>query len=69
MIAFAHTKFGLVWIKGSGVKRGAGSAPPQPERVFEIPAWIGLTYTGMTLDNLRPRYVEQIFIFLRCSSY
>ena len=39
MIVFAHTKFGLVRIKGSGVKRGAESAPPRPERVFEIPAW------------------------------
>ena len=34
---FAHTKFGLVRIKGSGVKRGGF----RPERVFEIPAWIG----------------------------
>ena len=39
MIVFAHTKFGLLQIKGSGVKRGADSAPPpQPEGVFEIPA-------------------------------
>ena len=36
MIVFAHTKFGLVRIKG----RGAESTP-RPERVFEIPAWIG----------------------------
>ena len=28
MIAFAHTKFGLVRIKGSGVKRGGGICPP-----------------------------------------
>ena len=28
MIVFAHTKFGLVRIQGSGVKRGAESAPP-----------------------------------------
>ena len=41
-IVFAHTKFGLVRIKGSEVKRGADSAPPRPERVFKIPAWIGL---------------------------
>ena len=28
MIVFAHTKFGLVRIQGSEVKRGAESAPP-----------------------------------------
>ena len=46
MIVFAHTEFGLVRIKGSGVERGAKCAPPpppRPERVFEILAWIGLT--------------------------
>ena len=43
MIVFAHTKFGLIRIKGSGVKRGADSAP-WPERVFEIPAWMGLIF-------------------------
>ena len=45
MIVFAHTKFGLVQVKGSGVKRGGGRIPPpsRPERVFEIPAWIGLS--------------------------
>ena len=41
MIVFAHTKFGLVRVKASEVKRRADSAPG-PERVFEIPAWIGL---------------------------
>ena len=41
MIVFAHTKFGLVQIQGSGVKRGAESAP-QYERVFQIPVKIGL---------------------------
>ena len=40
MIVFAHTKFGLVRIQGSGVKREGGS--PRAERVYEIPAWIGL---------------------------
>ena len=36
-IVFAHTKFGLVRILGSEVKRGAESAPlPRPERVFEF---------------------------------
>ena len=44
MIAFAYTKFDLVWIKGSGVKCGADS-PPRLERVFEIQAWIGLIST------------------------
>ena len=46
MIVFAHTKFGLVRIQGSGVKRGEGaeSAPPLPERVFEIPVQIGLSH-------------------------
>ena len=33
MILFAHIKFGLVRIQGSGVKRGAESAP-RSERVF-----------------------------------
>ena len=42
MIVFAHTKFGLVRIQRSGVKRGAESAPPQSERVFQIPVQIGL---------------------------
>ena len=42
MIVFAHTKFGLVRIKGSRVKRGAESAPPRSERVFQIPVQIGL---------------------------
>ena len=37
MIVFAHSKFGLVQIKGSGDKRGADSAG-RTERVFEIPA-------------------------------
>ena len=41
MIVFAHTKFGLVRIKGSGV-RGGRIPPPRSERLFEIPAWIGL---------------------------
>ena len=29
-IVYAHTKFGLLWVKGSGVKRGGGavSVPP-----------------------------------------
>ena len=34
MIVFSHTKFGLVRIQGSGVKRS--------ERVFQIPVQIGL---------------------------
>ena len=42
MIVFAHTKFGLVRIQGSRVKRGAESAPPRSEGVFQIPVQIGL---------------------------
>ena len=44
MILFAHTKFGLVRIQGSRVKRGGGGIrpPPQSERVFQIPVQIGL---------------------------
>ena len=44
MILFAHTKFGLVRIEGSGVKKGGTeSVPPQSERVFQIPVQIGLS--------------------------
>ena len=43
MIVLAHIKFGLVQIKGSGVKR-VGDSARRPERVFEIPAWIGLRH-------------------------
>ena len=57
MIVFAHTKFGLVRIKGSGVKRGTDFAP-QPERVFEIPAWIELSY-HITIIKLKTRKVWQ----------
>ena len=39
MIVFAHTKFGLVWIQESGVKRGTES-----ERVFQVPVQIGLMH-------------------------
>ena len=43
MIIFAHTKFGLVRIQGSEVKRGGGGIrPPRSERVFQIPVQIGL---------------------------
>ena len=44
MIIFAHTKFDLVRIKVSGVKRGGGGAESAPwsERVFQIPVQIGL---------------------------
>ena len=48
MIVFAHTKFGLVRIQGSGVKRGAESAPPRSERVFQIPVQIGLRNSFFT---------------------
>ena len=43
MIVFVHTKFGLVRIQGSEVKRGDGiRPPPRSERVFQIPVQIGL---------------------------
>ena len=41
MIVIAHTKFGLVRIQGSGVKREGGIGP-RSERVFQIPVQIGL---------------------------
>ena len=37
MIVFAHTKFRLVRIQRSGVKRGGGICPPRSERVFSNP--------------------------------
>ena len=54
MIAFAHTKFGLVQMKESGVKRGGGRIPPppRPERVFEISAWTGLNLNHCLSDLL-----------------
>ena len=50
MIVFAHTKFGLVRIQGSGVKRGGGIRPPRSERVFEIAVQIGLNDGFRTPD-------------------
>ena len=41
-IVFAHTKFGLVRMKGSGVNGGRIPPPSRHERVFKILAWIGL---------------------------
>ena len=37
MIVFDRTKFGLVRIQGSKVKRGGQNPSPWSERVFEIP--------------------------------
>ena len=42
MIVFAHTKFGLVRIQGTGVKGGGCGIRPRSERVFQIPVQIGL---------------------------
>ena len=53
MILFAHTKFGLVRIQGSRVKRGGGGIrPPRSERVFQIPVQIGLSsFSGIVHQN------------------
>ena len=53
MIVFSHTKFGLAQIKGSGVKKEGARIPPpsRPERVFEIPAWIGLKVPWVAISN------------------
>ena len=52
MIVFANTKFGLVRIQGSEVKRGAESAP-RSERVFEIPVRVGLSHGFLiSLDSV-----------------
>ena len=46
MIVFAYTKFGLVRIQRSGVKKGGGGGiRPRPERIFEIPVQIGLRFS------------------------
>ena len=56
MIVFAYTKFGIVRIQGSGVKRGEAESAPRSERVFQIPVQIGLKliYWG----NLLPCVTE-----------
>ena len=52
MILFAHTKFGLIRIQGSRVKRGRGAeSAPRSERVFQIPVQIGLTLLGRGGDR------------------
>ena len=53
MIVFSYTKFGLVRMKGSRVKGGGGRIQPRPERVFEIPAWIGLRYIKQMNSNVK----------------
>ena len=47
-VVFVHTKFGLVRMQGSRVKRGR-NPPPQSERVFQIPVQIGLRYGSFML--------------------
>ena len=61
MILFAHTKFGLVRIQGSRVKRGAESAP-RSERVFQIPVQIGLNNL-LSLPNMLEALLKN---FLLC---
>ena len=59
MIVFAHTKFGLVRIQGSRVKRGGGrNPPPRSERVFQIPVQIGLStsFTVNTFNVFKVRF-------------
>ena len=63
-IVFAHTKFGLVQMKENEVKRGVGAdSAPWPERVFEIPAWIGLRhrcFKKMRIVMSKPLYNKEI---------
>ena len=42
MMEYHHTKFGLIWIKGSKVTEGGGIRPPQVENVLNRPGEIGL---------------------------
>ena len=53
MTVFAHTKFDLVRIEGSEVKK---PPPPRSERVFQIPAQIGLKY--MTFPDSSNSYAH-----------
>ena len=46
MIVFSHTKFGVLRIQGSKVKRGQ-IPPPRSERVFQIQVQIGLKRIGL----------------------
>ena len=65
MIVFAYTKFGLVRMQGSEVKRegGGGIRPPRSERVLEIPIRVGLkrvsTVVCIQFANLRNRYFSE----------
>ena len=59
MIVFVHTKFGLVLIQGSGVKRGGGiRPPPRSEQVFQIPVQIGLNQA--VFRNKNSGLLEQV---------
>ena len=72
MIAFAHTKFGLVRIQGSGVKRGGGGAESGPLvwASFSIPVQIGLKADshdpifGSDFDSNSKKLLTQIDISL-----
>ena len=43
MTDYHHTKFGLIWMKGSKVTEGGGIRPPQVENVLKRPDEIGLS--------------------------
>ena len=68
MIVIAHTKFGLVRIQGSGVKRGAESAP-RSERVFQILVQIGLRDEPFNIYRGATGFEMMHAIFFRAPLY
>ena len=65
-IVFAHTKFGLVRIKGSGVKRERGSAAP---RVLKTPVQMVLIEVmGGLAVRLLPKAVQQLKMLPRADT-
>ena len=63
----AHTKFGLVWMNGRGVKRGGGGGrnptSARSERVFEISVQIGLKVLLFVFTH------QAVFSFVCCSIF